>query len=220
MINDIDIKDLIIVILKRIKNKIKCRYHNAYDLGLSINQLYEYEEKGQIRGKVSVDICDLFMQEIYHYGNDELQRMGLTLRIQKRNNDKSKDEKSFDICFIDGDDVIEYEIKFSQNEDAFQGSTHGKNKVDNFILINFHFDMNATIDDNLKSDIFGFVWIGITGFVDFIGEASTKTSRTGFKFHKNIYTQEQMNDLTKFGNVYPKVGSWQYWRLVGKKIED
>ena len=218
MTTENEIYKLTKIILKRVRDKIKYKYHNAFNLNLSIRELYEYEETGQIRCKVTIDICDLFMQEIYHYGDEVLKEMGSPIKIDKRNEDKSEDGKSFDICFVEGNDKEQYEIKFSQNEDGFQGSTHGKNKVNRYLLINFHFDLDKVINDDIEMGIFGNTWIGISDKpLNFLGEATDKNSRTFFQFTMCDYSFDDMCEITKHGFVSKKR---KYWRLVGEKLKD
>jgi hypothetical protein len=214
--------DLIQEGLRIVENSL-CKYlWKAYENKLSISELYKYEETEQITGKFTTNVCDYFMQWIILEGNKYLKSKNSSLRILDRKKpikDKDKDkEMSFDIIFeFDGVEV-KYEIKFSQGNNAFQGSTHGKNKVPNFILIQFSADLYRVILENNKN-ILGDVWIGIIHKKpEFTGTPTEGSSRTGFSITKYDYDIDEMLELTILGDVKPRTRNWKKWQIIGDKI--
>jgi len=207
----------------RIVEKNLCKYlWRAYKNKLTISELYKYEETNQITGKFTTNVCDYFMQWIILEGNEYLKSKNSPLRIIDRKKpikEKGKEkEMSFDIIFEYDGVEVKYEIKFSQGDNVFQGSTHGKNKVPNFILIQFSANLNRIILEDNKN-ILGYVWVGcLNKKPEFDGTPTEKSSRTGFSLTKYDYDIDEMIELTILGDVKPQTRNWKKWWLVGDKI--
>lgn len=177
----------------------------------------ESSKGGQITSKITVQVSDMIMDWLVFEANEFLKKKGSPLRIKPKKSiiTQLKGDAEFDICFeIDGVEVL-FEIKMSQNDNTFQGSTHGKNKVDDFIMIQFKVDQHMVVKDENKG-ILGHVWVGVTKEKPkFIGEPSTTSSRTGFSYKKDEYSVEDMEDCTIFGSSKPNKTKH---KLIGKKL--
>jgi hypothetical protein len=173
---------------------------------------------GQITGKVTIAISDSFMRWLVYHGNDYLKSVGSRLRIISRDEVIDKPNVEFDVVFeMDGQYGF-FEIKFSQNKNKTQGATHGKNKVNDFIIIEFQFDMNRVITDDNRG-ILGDVWIGFTkGKPKFIGEASEKSSRTTFSYTYEEYSLQDMENCVIFGSFEMKGKSSKIYKLIRKNL--
>jgi hypothetical protein len=186
--------------------------------GLSVKDYLSHFEgkQGEITGKVTVRVCDMFMDWLLFDANEFLRNQGSTMRVLSRKLLTSTENTAeYDVCFeIDGEQVC-FEIKFSQNNSAFRGSTHGKNKVNDFIFINFRFNQDVIIGET-NHGILGDVWIGTTKEKPkFIGEATNNSSNTIFKYTSQDYSVEDMEDCTIFGSSTLKKTNYQ---LKGKKL--
>jgi hypothetical protein len=200
--------------------RLHLHYYESYKFEKSVIDIlskFETNDGGQITGKITVAICDMFMLWLCLHGNDYLKKIGSKLKIITREKIK-KESPEFDICFeLDGDDCL-YEIKFSQNNNRTQGATHGKNKVNDFIIIEFNFDINRVITKSNKG-ILGNIWIGTTKEKpSFIGEATAKSSRTYFEYTYNEYSEEEMKDCIIFGNFFKKRKGSKKYNLIGNSI--
>ncbi len=177
----------------------------------------ESSKGGQITSKITIQVSDMIMDWLVFEANEFLKKKGSPLRIKPKKSiiTQVEDGAEFDVCFeIDGVEVL-FEIKMSQNDNIFQGSTHGKNKVDDFIMIQFKVNQHVVVEDENKG-ILGPVWIGVTKEKPkFIGEASTTSSRTGFSYRKEVYSVEDMEDCTIFGSSKPDKTKY---KLIGKKL--
>ena len=186
------------------QNRIKTRFFDEYENKMSVYELaskYETLKGGQITGMVTISICDLFMKWLMIHGNDYLTKVGSKLKICDRCNENYEQTPEFDVCFEIDNEKCFFEIKFSQNDNSTQGATHGKNKVENFIIIQFKFDMYRIITEN-NTGILGDVWIGTTlKKPNFMGIATEKSSRTRFE-----YTYSEYNWIAGFvqsiSNIY------------------
>lgn len=173
---------------------------------------------GQITGKVTVSISDSFIRWLVYYGNEYLESIGSKLRIISRDKIKYKPDGEFDVVFELEGEIAFFEIKFSQNRNKTQGATHGKNKVNDFIIIEFQFDINKIITDDNRG-ILGDVWIGFTnGKPTFIGEASEKSSRTTFSYTYEEYSIQDMENCVIFGSFEMKGKSSKIYKLIRKNL--
>jgi hypothetical protein len=195
-------------------------YHESYIFEKSVMDIlskFETNDGGQITGKITIAICDMFMIWLCIHGNEYLKKSGSKLKIISREKIKKKSSE-FDICFeLDGEECL-YEIKFSQNNNSTQGATHGNNKVNDFIIIEFKFDINRIITKSNKG-ILGNIWIGITKEKpSFIGEATTKSSRTKFEYTYIEYSIDEMKDCIIFGDFSKKRKGSKKYNLIGNNI--
>lgn len=203
-------------------DRLHIHYYESYKFEKSVIDIlskFETNDGGQITGKITIAICDMFMIWLCLHGNDYLKKVDSKLKIitrEKINNVKKSSE--FDVCFeLDGDECL-YEIKFSQNNNSTQGATHGNNKVSDFIIIEFKFDISRVITKSNKG-ILGNIWIGTTKEKpSFIGEATAKSSRTKFEYTYNEYSDEEMKDCTIFGNFSKKRKGSKKYNLIGNSI--
>jgi hypothetical protein len=199
------------------------QFYNAYQKGLTLKEAYEWEnDEGQHRSNLTITFCNTFCENFYYDFNEYMIKMDSPIRLVKHSTlpKPKKGDKKFDFIFIiEGcsylSEGLKHELKFSQNKNAFQGSTHGNNKVDDFILINFDIDMNRIITNDMTAKILGKVWIGITQKPKFTGKPGKKTSRSNFQFRNDLYTLEEMEEITLFGSVKLNPVNWG---LVGKII--
>ncbi len=200
------------------------QFYSAYKKGFTINQAYEWEnDKGQHRSNLTVTFCNSFCENFYYDFNEYMEKMDSPVRIISHATlpKPEKGDKKFDFIFtiLDCDFLpngLKHELKFSQNDGAFQGSTHGNNKVDDFILINFLIDMDRILTKDMTAEILGKVWIGITQNPRFSGKPGKKTSRSNFKFKVASYTIEEMNEIILLGSI--KTNS-VYYGLKGEIIK-
>jgi hypothetical protein len=203
------------------QNRIKTRFFDEFENNMSVYELtsmYETPKGGQITGMVTISICDLFMKWLMLHGNDYLKKVGSELKICNRCNENNDNSPEFDVCFEIDNQKCFFEIKFSQNNNSTQGATHGKNKVDNFIIIEFKFDMYRVITED-NTGILGNVWIGTTlKKPNFMGIATEKSSRTRFEYTYSEYDIEDMEMITILGNVSKKQKGSKKYNLIGGNI--
>lgn len=203
------------------QNRIKTYFVDELENNMSVYQLvskYETEKGGQIRGMTTVAISNLFIKWLILHGNNFLEKINSNLRVINRYDEINDNLLEFDVCFeMDGEKCL-FEIKFSQNNNTTQGATHGKNKVDNFIIIEFKFDIDRVISDD-NTGILGNIWIGITfKKPNFTGIASEKSSRTSFSYTYSEYDVEDMEMITIFGSISKKRKGSKKYNLIGENI--
>jgi hypothetical protein len=203
------------------QNRIKTHFYDEFENNMSVyglTSMYETSKGGQITGAVTISICHLFMKWLMLKGNDYLKEMGSELRICNRCDENNNDLPEFDVCFEVGDEKCFFEIKFSQNNNNTQGATHGKNKVENFIIVEFKFDIDRVITKD-NTGILGNVWIGTTlKKPNFTGVATEKSSRTSFSYTYSEYSVEDMEMITILGNVSKKQKGSKKYNLIGGDI--
>jgi hypothetical protein len=203
------------------QHRIKTCFFDEFENTMSVYELtsmYETTKGGQITGRVTISICDLFMKWLMLHGNDYLKKVGSELRICNRCDENNNDLPEFDVCFEIDNERCFFEIKFSQNNNNTQGATHGKNKVDNFIIIEFKFDTHRVITED-NTGILGNVWIGTTlKKPNFMGTATEKSSRTRFEYTYLEYSIEDMEMITILGSVSKKQKSSKKYNLIGGNI--
>jgi hypothetical protein len=201
--------------------RIKTQFVDEFENNMSIYELtsmYETAKGGQITGMVTISVCNLFMKWLMLHGNVYLKKIGSELRVCNRCDENNDELPEFDVCFEMGNKKCLFEIKFSQNNNNTQGATHGKNKVDNFIIIEFKFDVHRIITKD-NSGILGNVWIGTTlKKPNFTGVATEKSSRTSFSYTYSEYNIEDMKMITILGSVSKKQRNSKKYNLIGGNI--
>jgi hypothetical protein len=209
--------------LKHLENsRLKTHFIDEFENKISVYNLiskYETTQGGQITGMITISVCNLFMKWLVLRGNEFLKSVGSNLIICDRYNLVGDEKLSeYDVCFeLDGEKCF-FEIKFSQNDNKTQGATHGKNKVDNFLIIEFKFDSNRVISEN-NIGILGDVWIGTTyKKPTFIGLATENNSRTSFSYTYKEYSVDEMNKVTILGSVFRKDKNSKKYKLIGGNI--
>lgn len=106
---------------------------------------------------------------------------------------------SFDLIMSLNGKLIPFEIKFTQDNSAFSGSTHSTKKVKNYLL--FHFEVKRNVKLNSNDDFFDTMFIMVDYFdMDkWVGEAKEGSSFTTFKLPSKIDYSSQIicGDLKK-----------------------
>ncbi len=139
--------------------------------------------------------------------NDFLESQKSFLRVVLER--ESNQIKSYDLVFIDITTNEKYylEIKLSQNDNSWQGSTSSTSKVDNFLLINFKIDRDKKLSLTNNNGLFSGVFAGIfnLGSHKWNGDAKSNNHRTSFDFRMTDWSIDNLteNCIIK-GGVIPK----------------
>lgn len=189
-------------------NLIVQQFYGACKNNETLNQFYNLEESGQIGVQLTAQISHCFYTFLKYNLNDFLISQNSYLRVVT---DRDKNEiKSYDLIFIDIRDNKKYflEIKLSQNNNSWQGSTSSTSKVDNFLLINFKINRDKKLSLNGNDGLFTGIFAGIfnLGNHTWSGEAKSNNHRTSFDFR---ISEWDVDILTKKsiikGGVIPKL---------------
>jgi hypothetical protein len=206
---------------KKIPNVLSIAREN----NLTIQEWVEKIEsdKTQQSVKISVIVSDIIQEWIVFKANQFFQQKGINyLSVIPFTENKLKwdDDKNFDVIFNYYGKSIRLEIKTSQSESSFTGATHGKNKVSDYLLINYRIDKSLKVqytqENYFTSGVFAaIVTVKSDGFV---GEASKKNSFTSFKFNKDSYSLDYINEHTLVGGIDNNKKTRKNHTLVLEKI--
>jgi stress response protein SCP2 len=190
-------------------NHISKIFYRAVN-NLTLNQLLSYEESKQRRVIISARISHAISEWILFDGVEFLKKNSIKVKL-KSTRETSKD--SFDVTFLYKGEEFSFEIKSSQTNSKWQGSTHSSSKVDDYILINFDIDMDVLVSENnkhlFKDGWFcSFLEIGHDGFK---GVAAGNNSRTTFSIEVKKYPTSLLKDLIIIGTVSPKQ---KYYKII------
>lgn len=181
---------------------------------LTLNQLLSYEESKQRRVIVSARVSHAISEWIIFDGVKFLEEKECKVQL-KVVRETSKD--SFDVTFIYEGKEYPFEIKASQTESKWQGSTHSSSKVHDYILINFDIDMDMVVQED-NSMLFKDGWFCSFLEIDsdgFKGVAAGNNSRTAFAIEVEKYSKNLLKDLIVIGTVSPKQ---KYYKIIREYV--
>jgi len=181
----------------------------------TLNELLSYEESSQRRVIVSARISHAISEWILIDGVPFLEKNSQVVRL-KTKRESSKD--SFDVTFIYKSKEYSFEIKATQTDSKWQGSTHSSSKVEDYILINFDMDMDEKVVEGNSKNLFKDGWfctfleINHDGFK---GVARENNSRTAFSITVETYPVDVIKNLIVIGTVSPKQ---KYYKIIREYV--
>jgi hypothetical protein len=191
-----------------VNQKIPNILNVARENNLTIQEWVEKMESDKVQQsvKISVIISDIIQEWIVFKANKFFIEKGIKYLYVipfTENKIKWEDNKNFDVIFNFKGENIRLEIKTSQSENSFTGATHGKNKVSDYLLINYRVNKNLKVENKqvnyFTSGVFAAI-VKVKGD-EFVGEATKKSSFTSFKFNKNSYSLEYIKEHTLVGDI-------------------
>jgi len=188
-------------------NLIVQQFYGACKNNESLNEFYDLEEVNQIGTQLTAQMSHSFYTFLKYNLNDYLESQKSFLRVVLKR--ESNIVKSYDLVFIDITTNEKYylEIKLSQNDNSWQGSTSSTSKVDNFLLINFKIDREKKLSLTNNNGLFSGVFAGIfdLGSHKWSGNAKDNSHRTSFDFRMSDWSIDNLteNCIIK-GGVIPK----------------
>lgn len=191
-----------------IENELIVRqFYGACKNNESLNEFYSLEETSQVGAQLTAQISHCFYTFLKYDLNYFLEKSKSFLRVLTKR--EKKETKSYDLVFTDIITGERYylEVKLSQNDNSWQGSTSTTSKVDNFLLINFKIDREKKLSLTNNSGLFSGVFSGIfnLGQHKWSGDAKPNNHRTSFDFRINDWSIDNLmkNCIIK-GGVSPK----------------
>jgi hypothetical protein len=192
-----------------IENELIVRqFYGACKNSETLNEFYSLEESSQIGTQLTAQISHCFYTFLKYDSNDFLEKNNSFLRVfTGRENNQTK---SYDLVFIDIITGIKYylEIKLSQNENSWQGSTSSTSKVDNFLLINFRMNRDKKLSLNENNGLFSGIFVGIfnLGQHKWNGDAKSNSHRTSFDFRMSDWSIDYLTESCIIkGGMTPKM---------------
>jgi hypothetical protein len=188
-------------------NLIVQQFYGACKNNESLNEFYNLEEVSQVGVQLTAQISHSFYTFLKYNLNDFLESQKSFLRVVLER--ESNQIKSYDLVFINITTNKKYylEIKLSQNDNSWQGSTSSTSKVDNFLLINFKIDRDKKLSLTNNNGLFRGVFAGIfnLGSHKWNGDAKSNNHRTSFDFRMADWSIDNLteNCIIK-GEVIPK----------------
>lgn len=188
-------------------NLIVQQFYGACKNNESFNEFYCLEEVNQIGVQLTAQMSHSFYTFLKYNLNDFLKSQKSFLKaVMVR---ELNQVKSYDLVFIDTTTNQKYylEIKLSQNDNSWQGSTSSTSKVDNFLLINFKIDREKKLSLTNNNGLFIGVFAGIfdLGSRKWNGDAKSNSHRTSFDFRMSDWSIDNLTeDCIIKGGVIPK----------------
>jgi len=188
-------------------NLIVQQFYGACKNKESLKEFYNLEEVSQVGVQLTAQISHSFYTFLKYNLNDFLESQKSFLRVVLER--ELNQIKSYDLVFIDITTNEKYylEIKLSQNDNSWQGSTSSTSKVDNFLLINFKIDREKKLSLTNNNGLFSGVFAGIfdLGSHKWSGDAKDNSHRTSFDFRMSDWSIDNLteNCIIK-GGVIPK----------------
>lgn len=192
------------------KNYITKQFSDACNLNETLNQFYVLEEPSQIGVQLTAQISHSFYSFLKYHLNKLLTETNSFLRVvTTRKNESGGKRVSYDLILenINDGKLFYIEVKLSQNNNSWQGSTSTTSKVDTFLLINFKIDRDKKLcfDDN--KNLFTGVFASIVDMGDkkWLGVAKDNNHRTKFEFRIDQWDIDNLieNTIIK-GGLIPK----------------
>ena len=166
------------------KNYISKEFHGAAKYGETINEFYSIEEKSQIGVQLSAKIFSAFYSFLKYEANLFFERKESFLRVVTERN--IHENESYDLILKDiiTNEIEKIEIKLSQNQNSWQGSTSSTNKVKYYLLFNFEIDRDLKLNDGDNKGFFKSVFACLADLSNqtWSGEAKSNSHRTKFDF--------------------------------------
>jgi hypothetical protein len=171
------------------ENYISKEFHGAAKYGETINEFYSIEEKSQIGVQLSAKIFSAFYSYLKYEANLFFERKKSFLRVVTERN--IHENESYDLILKDitCNEVEKFEIKLSQNQNSWQGSTSSTNKVKYYLLFNFEIDRDLKLNDMNNKGFFKSVFACLVDLSNqtWSGEAKSNSHRTKFDFRINTW---------------------------------
>jgi hypothetical protein len=166
------------------ENYISKEFHGAAKYGETINEFYSIEEKSQIGVQLSAKIFSAFYSFLKYEANLFFERKKSFLRVVTERN--IHENESYDLILKDitTNEVEKIEIKLSQNQNSWQGSTSSTNKVRYYLLFNFEIDRDLKLNDGNNKRFFKSIFACLVDLSNqtWSGEAKSNSHRTKFDF--------------------------------------
>lgn len=188
-------------------NLIVKQFYGACKNNESLNDFYCLEEMSQVGVQLTAQMSHSFYTFLKYDLNDFLESQNSFLRVVLTR--EINQTKSYDLVFIDITNGEKHylEIKLSQNENSWQGSTSSTSKVDNFLLINFKINREKKLSLTNNNGLFSGVFAGIfnLGSHKWNGDAKSNNHRTSFDFRMSDWCVDTLteNCIIK-GGMTPK----------------
>lgn len=188
------------------KNYITKQFSDACGLNESLNTFYELEETTQVGVQLTAQISHSFYCYMKYHLNELFIKSNSFLRVITKKKREvvvgEKKEMSYDLILKDINTGEEYfiEVKLSQNQNSWQGSTSTTSKVDTFLMINFKIDRDKPLTLNDNSNLFTGLFATIVNMKNkkWTGVAKDNAHRTKFDFRLNEW---DLDILRKESNI-------------------
>jgi len=184
------------------------QFGDACELNETLNKFYELEEASQVGVQLTAQISHSFYCFLKYHANKIFEVNNSFLRVKTtRKNDNEK--VSYDLILIDinSNELYYIEVKLSQNNNSWQGSTSSTSKVDIFLLINFKIDRDKILTTKNNKNLFTGVFASIVNMKDkkWLGVAKNNSHRTKFEFRLDEWDIDFIKkNLIIKGDVIPK----------------
>ncbi len=200
------------------KNYISKEFHGAAKYGETINEFYSIEEKSQIGVQLSAKIFSAFYSFLKYEANLFFEKKNSFLRVVTERN--IHENESYDLILKDitTNTIEKIEIKLSQNQNSWQGSTSSTNKVKYYLLFNFDIDRDLKLIDGENKGFFKSVFACIVDLSNqtWSGKAKNNNHRTKFDFRiVNWDIDFLSNECIIFGDMIP---SKSIYHLIKEKL--
>lgn len=201
------------------KNYISKEFHGAAKYGETINEFYSIEEKSQIGVQLSAKIFSAFYSFLKYEANLFFERKESFLRIVTERN--IHENESYDLILKDirTNEVEKIEIKLSQNQNSWQGSTSSTNKVKYYLLFNFEIDRDLKLNDGANKGFFKSIFACLVDLSNqtWSGEAKSNSHRTKFDFRLSSWDIDFLTEeCIILGDMIP---SKSIYHLVKKQLK-
>lgn len=187
---------------------IPSQFIDAVSNNESLNEFYCLEESSQVGVQLTAQISHAFYSYLKYRANNNLKKHNSFLRVVTTREKKEDGVGSYDLVFenINTKEVYLIEVKLSQNNNSWQGSTSSTSKVDLFLLINFRIDRDCKISDKDKSLFTGvFAAIVNMGNKKWSGTPKDNNHRTKFDFRVDDWDIDILNETSIIkGGLVPK----------------
>lgn len=161
----------------------------------SLNDFYSLEESSQVGVQLTAQISHAFYSYLKYRANDNLIKNNSFLRVITTRKKIENKSTSYDLILqdINTSEVYFIEVKLSQNNNSWQGSTSSTSKVDLFLLVNFKIDRNCKILDKEKS-LFSGVFAAMVNMRDkkWSGKPKDNNHRTKFEFRTDEWDVDKL----------------------------
>lgn len=159
-------------------------YSDSCESNETLNEFYCLEEPTQVGVQLTAQMSHAFYSYLKYKANKHLESEKSYLRVITIREYESKE--SYDLVLMDTETQTKHyiEIKLSQNNNSWQGSTSSTSKVDLFLLVNFKIDRNKKLSTGNNSGLFVGVFAAIVNMKnkEWSGEPKNNSHRTKFEF--------------------------------------
>lgn len=187
---------------------IPSQFVDAVSNNQSLNEFYCLEESTQVGVQLTAQISHAFYSYLKYRANDNLKNYNSFLRVVTTREKKENGEGSYDLVFenIISNEFYLIEVKLSQNNNSWQGSTSSTSKVDLFLLVNFRLDRDCKISHKDTSLFTGvFAAIVNMGNKKWSGTPKDNNHRTKFDFRVDDWDIDILSKTSIIkGGLIPK----------------